>query len=74
MAAGAALTAALLGALFVGGEQLQTVLGLPSTISLILEAALLFGLFAGQAMIQYTLVFEGGKTGEIEPLPLKGGD
>ena len=51
------LTAALLGALFVGGEQLQTVLGLPSTISLILEGALLFGLFSGQAMVRYTVVF-----------------
>ena len=49
-------TAILLGALFVGGEQLQTVLGLPSTISLILEAALLFGLFGGQAMIKYKIV------------------
>ncbi len=52
-------TAALLGALFVGGEQLQTVLGLPSTISLILEAALLFGLFAGQAILQYRIVLSG---------------
>jgi general nucleoside transport system permease protein len=63
-------TAALLGALFVGGEQLQTVLGLPSTISLILEAALLFGLFAGQAMIRYTIVFtresETGTTESVE--------
>jgi len=49
-------TAILLGALFVGGEQLQTVLGLPSTISLILEAALLFGLFAGQALVNYRVV------------------
>lgn len=54
-------TAILLGALFVGGEQLQTVLGLPSTISLILEAALLFGLFAGQAMVNYKLVFVGSR-------------
>lgn len=52
-------TAILLGALFVGGEQLQTVLGLPSTISLILEAALLFGLFAGQAMINYRITLTG---------------
>ncbi len=51
--------AILLGALFVGGEQLQTVLGLPSTIALILEAALLFGLFSGQAMVQYKIVFGG---------------
>lgn len=53
--------ALLLGALFVGGEQLQSVLGLPSTISLILEGALLFGLFAGQALAGYTVVFTGRK-------------
>jgi len=49
--------AILLGALFVGGEQLQSVLGLPSSISLILEGALLFGLFAGQTLARYTLTF-----------------
>lgn len=58
-------TAILLGALFVGGEQLQSVLGLPSSISLILEAVLLFGLFAGQALVQYRIV--------LAP-PRKGGD
>jgi general nucleoside transport system permease protein len=51
--------AVLLGALFVGGEQLQSVLGLPSTISLILEGALLFGLFVGQALAGYTVVYTG---------------
>ncbi len=56
------VTAVLLGALFVGGEQLQTVLGLPSTISLILEAALLFGLFGGQALVRYRLSFYPRKT------------
>jgi len=50
-------TALLLGALFVGGEQLQTVLGLPSTISLILEAALLFGLLGAQALIKYKITY-----------------
>jgi general nucleoside transport system permease protein len=68
------LTAALLGALFVGGEQLQTVLGLPSTISLILEAALLFGLFAGQAIIQYRIVLSGGSSGIVEPGPVHKGE
>ncbi|MEJ2135851.1 MAG: ABC transporter permease, partial [Desulfofustis sp.] len=52
-------TAILLGALFVGGEQLQSVLGLPSSISLILEGALLFGLFAGQALGGYTVTISG---------------
>ena len=56
-------TAMLLGALFVGGEQLQSVLGLPSTISLILEGTLLFGLFAGQTLAGYTLTISG-RSGE----------
>lgn len=53
-------TAILLGALFVGGEQLQSVLGLPASISLILEGALLFGLFAGQTLAGYTFTISGG--------------
>ena len=52
-------TAILLGALFVGGDQLQSVLGLPSSISLILEGALLFGLFAGQTLAGYTFRVSG---------------
>ncbi len=51
-------TAILLGALFVGGEQLQSVLGLPSSISLILEGALLFGLFAGKSFPKYRIVLK----------------
>ena len=56
-------TAILLGALFVGGEQLQSVLGLPSTISLILEGALLFGLFTGQTLASFTVTV-GGRSRE----------
>ncbi len=66
-------TAMLLGALFVGGEQLQTVLGLPSTISLILEGALLFGLLAGQALIEYRIVL-GSKRSAAPSLESAGGD
>lgn len=51
------LAALALSALFVGGEQLQAVLGLPSTISLILEGTLLFGLLGGEALSRYRLVF-----------------
>ncbi len=65
-------TAVLLGALFVGGEQLQTVLGLPSTISLILEAALLFGLFGGQAMIKYKIAL-ASPTEQSQPAPHNNG-
>lgn len=65
--------AILLGALFVGGEQLQSVLGLPSTISLILEGALLFGLFAGQAIAGYTIVFTGRQGASLPSVDHSGG-
>ncbi len=42
--------ALVLGALFVGGEQLQAMMQLPSSIRMVLEAALLLGVLAGEAM------------------------
>lgn len=65
--------AVLLGALFVGGEQLQSVLGLPSTISLILEGALLFGLFVGQTLAGYRVVFSS-RSDESDSLPDQPGE
>lgn len=56
--------AILLGALFVGGEQLQSMLGLPASISLILEGALLFGLFVGQVLSGYRIRISG-RSGEM---------
>ena len=49
-------TALLLGALIVGGEQLQSSLHLPSSISMVLEAVLLFGLLLSEALARYRLV------------------
>ena len=42
------VVALLLGTLIVGGEQLQAVLHLPASISMVLEAVLLFGLLRWQ--------------------------
>ena len=50
------LMALLLGALIVGGEQLQAVLHLPASISMVLEAVLLFGLLLSEALSRYRLV------------------
>lgn len=50
------LMALLLGALIVGGEQLQAVLHLPASISMVLEAVLLFGLLLSEALARYRLV------------------
>jgi simple sugar transport system permease protein len=48
--------ALLLGTLIVGGEQLQAVLHLPASISMVLEAVLLFGLLLSEALARYRLV------------------
>jgi ABC-type uncharacterized transport system permease subunit len=48
--------ALLLGALIVGGEQLQSVLHLPASISVVLEAVLLFGLLLSESLARYRLV------------------
>ncbi|EPR41505.1 ABC-type transporter, integral membrane subunit [Desulfovibrio sp. X2] len=54
---GVPLAAAALGALFVGADQLQTSLGLPSSIGQVLEAALLFGYLAGEFLSRHRLEF-----------------
>jgi len=48
--------ALLLGFLIVGGEQLQSVLHLPSSISVVLEAVLLFGLLLSESLARYRVV------------------
>ncbi len=48
--------ALFLAALIVGGEQLQTVLHLPSSISTVLEAVLLFALLSSEALTRFRIV------------------
>jgi ABC-type uncharacterized transport system permease subunit len=57
--------ALLLGALIVGGEQLQSVLHLPASISVVLEAVLLFGLLLSESLARYRLVRK--ETGTARP-------
>ena len=52
----APLAALLLGALIVGGEQLQSILHLPASISMVLEAVMLFGLLLGETLARFRLV------------------
>ncbi|QJT10709.1 ABC transporter permease [Oceanidesulfovibrio marinus] len=47
------VAAVALGGLMVGGEQLQSRLGLPASISMALEAALLFGVLGGEALARW---------------------
>ena len=64
--------ALVLGVFIVGGEQLQSAMNLPASISLILEGALLFGLLASEALLRYRLVF-GAADDEESDDPDEGG-
>lgn len=50
------MTAVLLGGVIVGGEQLQSVLHLPASISVVLESVLLFGLLLMETLARYRIV------------------
>jgi ABC-type uncharacterized transport system permease subunit len=57
------VSALFLGSVMVGADQLQSTLGLPSTIGMVLEGALLFGLLAGEAIVRYrpSILFSKGR-------------
>jgi simple sugar transport system permease protein len=44
-----------MGALIVGGDQVQMVMGLPSSVGLVLQGLLLFPLLAGSLFMEYRL-------------------
>jgi simple sugar transport system permease protein len=50
---GLLLAAALIAGLFVGGDQLQSEMKLPSSVGLVLEGAILFFVMAGDALTRY---------------------
>ncbi len=54
------LVSLFLGGIIVGGEHLQSVLHLPASISLVLEATLLFGLLTGDLLTGHRLVIRRG--------------
>ena len=47
--------AVLLGALIVGGDQVQMVMGLPSSVGLVLQGLILFPMLAGNLFTEYRL-------------------
>ncbi len=59
--AGVALAALGVGALLVGGDQLQAVLHLPSSVGMVLEGALLLFVLGGQALSGYRLARRGAR-------------
>ena len=58
------IAAILMGALIVGGDQVQMVMGLPSSVGLVLQGLILFPLLAGNLFMEYRLrvVRPGKKT------------
>lgn len=52
---GVLLTAFLLAALLVGGDQIQLAMGLPAAMALVLQGALLFPMLAGALFTEYRL-------------------
>lgn len=61
---GTPLAALLLGALLVGADQLQTDLRLPGTVTLALEAALLFGALLGEFLAGHRVAVRRARGGE----------
>lgn len=54
---GVLLVSLLLAALLVGGDQIQIVMGLPASVSLVLQGAILFFMLGGEIFTRYRLRF-----------------
>jgi simple sugar transport system permease protein len=56
------LVAILLAGLLVGGDQIQITMGLPASVALILQGAILFFMLGGEMFKQYDIRIEWGHT------------
>jgi general nucleoside transport system permease protein len=54
----------LMGALFVGGDQVQMMMGLPSAVGLVLQGLILFPMLAGTLFTEYRLRIISSKTSQ----------
>lgn len=61
------VAAVALGGLMVGGEQLQSRMGLPASISIALEAALLFGVLGGEALARWRETRRAKRKASLHP-------
>jgi general nucleoside transport system permease protein len=55
----------LMGALFVGGDQVQMVMGLPSSVGVVLQGLILFPLLAGSLLTEYRLKIVRSKGNDV---------
>jgi len=56
------LVSFLLAGLLVGGDQIQITMGLPASVALILQGAILFFMLGGEMFTQYHLIVERGSS------------
>lgn len=58
----------LMGALFVGGDQVQMMMGLPSAVGIVLQGLILFPMLAGTLFTEYRLrIIRTKNTQSVEP-------
>jgi len=64
---GILFVAFLMGALLVGGDQLQVAMGLPAAVALVLQGAILFFVLGGSIFVNYRVRFVKGRKTTEEP-------
>lgn len=64
---GVLLVALLLAGLFVGGDQIQITMGLPASVALVLQGAILFFVLGGNFFTQYRIRWVGSQPQAVEP-------
>jgi simple sugar transport system permease protein len=64
---GVLLVALLLAGLFVGGDQIQITMGLPASVALVLQGAILFFVLGGNFFTQYRIRWESSQPQAAEP-------
>lgn len=64
---GVLLVALLLAGLFVGGDQIQITMGLPASVALVLQGAILFFVLGGNFFTQYRIRWVSSQPQAVEP-------
>ncbi len=64
---GVLLVAVLLAGLFVGGDQIQITMGLPASVALVLQGAILFFVLGGNFFTQYRIRWVSSQPQAVEP-------
>lgn len=71
---GVLLVAFLMGALLIGGDQLQVAMGLPEAVALVLQGAILFFVLGGSIFVNYRIRLVRGRLPALEGAEAGGSD